>query len=144
VTAGVYAIVNAVDGTAYIGSSADIPSRWARHRRLLRRGRSHNSRLATDWQRLGSSAFEFRVLEYTQGSERERLCAEQRWLDDPRWPATYNRLPPAPAAQPLHAIKVEMHTRDIAYLDGLASEWGCSRSAAFRRIIREHRKGATA
>ena len=61
---GVYAIVNLVNGKIYVGSAADtFRSRWATHRRDLRRGTHFNQHLQKSWDKHGGKAFEFKILE---------------------------------------------------------------------------------
>src|SRR5262249_41507164 len=84
---GVYTIVNAVTGDAYIGSSVDIPTRMSRHRALLATGRHYNSRLQAAWNAFGEDAFLFDVLEAVE-EHALLVLVEQRYIDE-RKPA-YN------------------------------------------------------
>lgn len=42
---GVYVILSTIDSRMYVGSSVDIVSRWARHKKALRAGRHHSCHL---------------------------------------------------------------------------------------------------
>jgi group I intron endonuclease len=77
-TMGIYKIVSA-DGRVYIGQSAAIEARWLSHRADLRQSRHNNARLMEAWQRLGSDAFEFSVLEIVD--DRKLLNRRERhWI----------------------------------------------------------------
>lgn len=76
---GVYSITNRRTGRFYIGATTlAMTERWLRHRSMLRAGRHHNKRLQADWDRYGTQAFKFAVIEVVQGADRvfER---EQYW-----------------------------------------------------------------
>lgn len=60
---GIYAIICASSREEYVGSSVDVPGRWAQHRADLRAGRHHNKRLQQVWRRYGEDAFRFVMLE---------------------------------------------------------------------------------
>lgn len=78
---GIYRIRCQVNGHFYIGSTIEnFANRWSKHRTDLRRGRHQNPRLQRAWNKYGSSAFEFEVLEVVddRGQMTER---EQAWLD---------------------------------------------------------------
>lgn len=60
--AAVYAIVHVATGDSYIGSSADIETRWRKHREKLRRGAHHSRRLQAAWDVFGEAAFVFKDL----------------------------------------------------------------------------------
>jgi group I intron endonuclease len=63
--AGVYEIVNLYDGhcTAYVGSSQNIERRWVCHRSDLRLKKHRNQFLQRAWDKYGSDAFMWRVVE---------------------------------------------------------------------------------
>jgi len=84
---GVYAIVNAVNGCRYIGSSKDIAGRWQDHSRGLSREQHHCAHLQRAWNKYGAVAFRFEIVELVLLREqlRER---EQRHLDST--PNKYN------------------------------------------------------
>jgi group I intron endonuclease len=60
-SAGVYSILNNVNGKRYVGSSVDIETRMLTHRSKLRTGKHHSSKLQRAWDKYGESAFEFSV-----------------------------------------------------------------------------------
>lgn len=89
-TPGVYRIRNAVNGRAYVGSSARcLFARLLAHFRDLERGGHHNAHLQYAWLRYGASAFVFEVVEVVdpaQFADRFALAAhvvrrEQRAFD---------------------------------------------------------------
>lgn len=76
---GVYAIEQIGTTRVYIGSSADISSRWYAHRRELKAGTHHSSFLQNAWAKHGPDAFMFRVLDECHPSE--LLDREQEYID---------------------------------------------------------------
>lgn len=60
-TAGIYHIVNKVNGKKYIGSSIEIEKRWAHHKSQLSRGIHHNIHLQRAFDKYGEENFEFRI-----------------------------------------------------------------------------------
>lgn len=60
---GIYGIFNATDVCLYVGQSTDAESRWATHRRQLKRGAHHNYSLQ-DWvDSMGLDTLEFKLVE---------------------------------------------------------------------------------
>lgn len=77
---GVYAIRNAANGNVYIGSAVNISRRWREHRHQLNRGKHTSPILRAAWQKYGTSAFVFEVVEYVDN--RSMLIErEQHWID---------------------------------------------------------------
>ena len=60
---GVYRVRNLLDGRSLVGSSVDLPSILNRERVALRIGSHQNAELQRDWNRLGSDAFAFEVVD---------------------------------------------------------------------------------
>lgn len=60
---GIYEILHAPSGRAYIGSSDNVSRRLRAHRALLRRGDHDNVHLQRAWDRDGEAAFQFRLVE---------------------------------------------------------------------------------
>ena len=77
--AGVYEIVNTVNGKRYIGSSVCLKTRWKDHRVKLRGGRHGNVKLQRAWNKHGPEAFEFHILLVC--SRANTIMYEQRCLD---------------------------------------------------------------
>jgi len=78
--AGVYAIIHASSGTAYIGSTGtSFRYRWDRHLQTFRGSKPFNKHLARAVAKYGEEAFYFTVLEYT--SKDDAVAREQHWLD---------------------------------------------------------------
>lgn len=76
---GIYIIKNLRSGKFYIGSAADITTRWRNHRAKLRGNKHRNEHLQRAWNKYGESAFKFQILEYCPiNILRER---EQHYLD---------------------------------------------------------------
>ena len=79
-TCGIYAIVNTVNSTSYIGSSVHIERRWALHRHELLLDQHHSRALQRAWKKYGAEAFEFRILEVVT-DPLQLLTIEQGYLD---------------------------------------------------------------
>lgn len=80
VRSGIYAITCTISGKIYVGSSVDIPRRWAAHRKALRCGTHHSILLQRAWDKYGELSFKFEILEHIE--DRSRLVStEQKWLD---------------------------------------------------------------
>lgn len=76
---GIYVIRNVINGKLYVGSSADIPTRFKSHREYLRRENHDNAHLSLAWQQYGESAFEFLIIEFCAVDD--LLIHEQAWID---------------------------------------------------------------
>ena len=77
---GIYQIQNITNARIYIGSTSSFRKRATEHKRLLLSGKA-NSFLQNDWNKCGSGAFEYSILEVIIGDKGARLAAEQRFLD---------------------------------------------------------------
>lgn len=62
---GIYKIKNLLNGMCYIGSSVNIQNRFYRHINSLNQNNHHNILLQRAWNKYGSKAFVFGVIEYT-------------------------------------------------------------------------------
>ena len=61
-TAGVYQIVNTINGKKYVGSSVNIERRWAEHKSKLNTVEHSNPHLQNAWQKYGEENFEFEII----------------------------------------------------------------------------------
>jgi group I intron endonuclease len=78
--AGVYEIVNKVNGDRYVGSSKCIKDRWNAHVHTLNNGRNKGeSILLRAWRKYGADAFDFRVLLVCDAAR--TTYYEQRFID---------------------------------------------------------------
>lgn len=77
---GLYAIVNLVNGKAYVGSSHNVKARMTVHKSNLKRGKHHNSHLQSAWVKYGESSFDFREIK-SCATERESAELEQGFLE---------------------------------------------------------------
>ena len=75
--AGIYAIRNKVNGKQYIGSSVNLFHRWSVHKTYLKQGKHDNRYLQAAWNKYGSDAFEYIILEFCE----HYLVREQEYLD---------------------------------------------------------------
>jgi len=78
---GIYKILNTLNGRIYIGSAKEFKSRWKSHARHLKSGKHSNKYLQNDFNKCGAEAFEFHILELTEGTQEERKLREQVYID---------------------------------------------------------------
>lgn len=80
--AGTYALINIINGRTYYGSCARFKIRAYDHNKALERGRHCNQFLQNDFNKCGTDAFVFKVLEVLPREPKNlRLEAEQKLLD---------------------------------------------------------------
>lgn len=60
---GIYEIFNTVSGRRYVGSAKNLDLRWYHHRYALERGKHHSFVLQRAWNKHGSAAFLFQIVE---------------------------------------------------------------------------------
>lgn len=77
---GIYGIKNAKNGRMYIGSTICFEERWKQHKRELEKGTHHSIKLQRAWNKYGSDAFTFAVLEAIHNTEL-LFQFEQMWMD---------------------------------------------------------------
>ncbi len=78
---GIYRIVNTTNGRIYIGSTSCFRKRAKGHYNDLLANRHLNAFLQNDWNKCGSDAFEFEVVEVVFGAKEVRLEREQHFID---------------------------------------------------------------
>jgi hypothetical protein len=86
--AGIFLITNAANGKVLLGSSANLHGCLNKHRFLLSTGSHWTKPLQEDWNRFGSNAFRFEVVEVVQiktdpdfNLEDELSLLEQIWIE---------------------------------------------------------------
>lgn len=77
---GIYRLVNNVNGRFYIGSCKSFRTRWGQHAKQLAEQKHPNAFLQNDFNKCGSAAFTFEVLELVEGNREARLEREQVYL----------------------------------------------------------------
>lgn len=78
---GIYRIHNKNNGKCYVGSSKNIPKRWAKyHRATLLQNKHYNAHLQNAWNKHGEGAFVLECLEVVS-LEEDLLKREQYWID---------------------------------------------------------------
>lgn len=77
--AGIYKIVNVVNGRIYIGCAVNLRQRWHSHRGALLRGMHHNRHLQSAWKKYGADAFRMRPLLVC--AKHDLVFFEQRCID---------------------------------------------------------------
>jgi group I intron endonuclease len=78
---GIYQIRNESNGRLYIGSAKEFKARYKQHIASLTKGTHHNKFLQNDFNKCGTDAFVFEVLEVTTGSTVERRIIEESYLN---------------------------------------------------------------
>ena len=78
---GVYKLTNTTNGRIYVGSCKEFKTRWKQHSKSLEMNKHSNRFLLNDFNKCGTDAFVFEILEVTEGTKEERLAREQLYLD---------------------------------------------------------------
>lgn len=79
---GIYKIVNKINGKFYIGETFNIPERWVKHKRNLRKNRHHCAHLQNAWNKYGQDHFDFLIIEETVNlSKLELRSLEQKYFN---------------------------------------------------------------
>lgn len=79
--AGIYCILNTINGKLYVGSAKNFYKRWYLHKYKLNRNFHDNKHLQSAWTTYGESSFEFIILEATNADRKELEVREQFWID---------------------------------------------------------------
>jgi group I intron endonuclease len=77
---GIYCIKNTVNDRIYFGSAKRFKQRLAEHEVSLRNNRHANRFLQSDFNKCGTDAFVFVVVEVVDGDRDQRLAREQHYL----------------------------------------------------------------
>ena len=85
---GIYTIKNKTNSKQYIGSSKDIGKRWKGHISKLDNNNHTNPHLQAAWNKYGSEAFSFEILE--ECLLEEVIEIEQKWIDSFDFDNLYN------------------------------------------------------
>ena len=78
--AGIYKIINKIDGKIYIGSSNNIDRRWRQHTSALNNQRHENDYLQRSWDKHGKESFEFLIIE--EVTVETLLIREDYWIQE--------------------------------------------------------------
>jgi len=105
---GVYKLSNISNGRIYYGSAKEFKARWKGHEYSLKSGRHSNKFLQADFNKCGTEAFVFEVIEVISGEQEVRLLAEQKLLDT-YWDAgkqcyNLNKLAKAPSKETIEKM----------------------------------------
>ena len=89
---GIYQIKNLNNGKAYIGSTFCFKIRYKQHLDSLRKGTHHSKYLQASFNKHGSDAFVFEVLEVVEGDTAQRRLVEQAHISkyENDWESCYN------------------------------------------------------
>jgi group I intron endonuclease len=91
---GIYFIINTTNNAIYVGSTTlSFRVRWNQHISNLNNDKHHCSHLQNAWNKYGSDAFEWRIVEVIDNPDivlsREQYWIDYRLFNFPRW-QTYN------------------------------------------------------
>jgi group I intron endonuclease len=78
---GIYAIINIHNGHFYIGSAVSLARRKSEHFKNLEAGKHNNPRLQNAYNRDGTNAFLFVIVEYVDHAE-DLVSREQHYIDN--------------------------------------------------------------
>ena len=94
---GIYIIINTIANTVYVGQSKDVNKRQPDHKSKLRNKTHCNIHLQRAYDKYGSEAFVFEVLEEVELDTKKLSEAEQFWMDSMRYMGIklYNQAPSA-------------------------------------------------
>ncbi len=97
--AGIYKIVNIINGKMYIGQAQDIKVRWSRHRNDLSSNEHGNPHFLRAYNKYGKENFKFSILEEVENVDSLVLLKillkerEQHYIDSHDWDNLYNICP---------------------------------------------------
>ena len=81
-TAGIYKIVNKINGKYYIGSTRNLIRRMRNHKNELYTNKHYNSYLQNAWNKYGAEAFRFDIIKILiTTNNKDILNEEQQYLD---------------------------------------------------------------
>ncbi len=78
---GIYKIECLINGKVYIGQAFNIKHRWVEHRSSLNQGKHHSYHLQRAWNKYGSNAFKFEILEELPEDPDLLYQRELYWMD---------------------------------------------------------------
>ena len=89
---GVYKITNTINGKIYIGSAKGFKKRAYQHTSSLKNGKHQNKHLQASFNKHGTDAFLFEVIEVVPGDKLARTTREQELIDEQleNWEKCYN------------------------------------------------------
>ena len=76
---GIYKIINTSNGRIYVGKAKVLRQRFYEHRRKLQADRHGNKFLQNDFNKCGTEAFEYHILEVIE-EHAARNTAEEKWI----------------------------------------------------------------
>lgn len=84
---GIYFIINLINGKYYVGSAVNLNQRWYFHQYYLNKNLHKNEHLQSAWNKYGSEAFQFTIVEIVNNSN-SLIEIEQLWIN---YSNCYNR-----------------------------------------------------
>jgi group I intron endonuclease len=136
---GIYQIQHKVSGKMYIGSSANIRVRLARHRLMLNQQKHPNSHLQNAWNKYGSDGFLFATVAIV---DKQHLLLEEQALLDGLKGRLYNQsvVAGSPMRNRKHTAETKANMSAARSGDNNAF-YGRQHSEATKQKIAESKKG---
>jgi group I intron endonuclease len=131
-------ITNRISGHIYVGSSQDIPKRWAKHRTQLAKGTHCNVHLLNAYRLYGADAFVYKVLLYCSS---EHLVMFEQKAFGLLGPGDYNMKPVAGSNRGFKHSKESRARMSLARKGLPSARKGQAITEEHRLRISENRKG---
>lgn len=77
---GIYKITNKVNNKIYIGSAKRFKERFSGHISSLKNNKHQNKHLQASWNKYGTDAFVFEIIEITNGTLKQRRKLEEKYI----------------------------------------------------------------
>jgi group I intron endonuclease len=128
---GVYCITNRQTQKHYVGSAKNLRERVVEHRRLLRLGKHHSTKLQNAFIKYGEADFDLSIF-YLSDNSSERLALEQHYIDTLNvFKFGYNM---CPSARDSTGRKLSIETREKIRLANLGKKYSSEHKAKLSRM----------
>ena len=142
--AGTYKLTNITNGRIYVGSTNHFKVRWLNHKSSLMRGVHDNTFLQRDYNKCGTKAFIFEILELIDNKE-DRLEAEKKLVENyfDKCKNCYNMTTQVSVAEGYYPkdVKAARKNRSVAALTMWKSRTAEERKVILDRTLHKNNKG---